>query len=928
MEEDKLIEKVQNGELDMLGYVLLHPELKEPFMESMSSKKETHETGTIGDKPKEENSNETELKSHKSELTTEKKQGDNISDTFETALEKLEDIEQEWEDRILDYIAEHYPTQATVSAQTTSPEGLKEREAMKKDETLKKMREEADAAFNAADEKVASLFETNFHINEQESREKQIPVMTEEEYIASKGYGFSGIGDVALHKGKQRTGKQQDKVIENQAKKDEAYTRLREELRKEYQNKLSKGELRAPPTVEILQKAANGNPANESTRAATHALQKRGIDWQDDDVRFRFIGEKGAANLDKAEEAITRLNNLAVAREMEDSGKDANAIKLATGWERGADRKWRYEVEDFEIDLKGLARKNILWFNLPWGKEYDILIDKLLDGVELTEEESFRFDELSEKAGDLRKSYEENDVRYLDDYVKDAKLFEAYPEFKQMRVELYDTPTSNTGATYYESQNLIRVNESVLNRADFRSILAHEVQHAIQSIEGFARGGNSTTYRKYLDSLKEKRDAWSVLEEFGRKREELGKDASQIDVYNALIDEYLSDGLELGGRFMPSRAAFDNGFNLWVRGYDKEGYEDSYNEYQYLIGKFGLGSGNDRYNELSGEVEARNVQSRMDMTPEGRRSTLAWETEDVIRKDQIILDAAKERIELACYASTLAEKQNIPVSVINSYKDIPSDKIRRLISRKADIRGWYDIPSEQVCLYLPNAAGKADIQQTLLHEGVAHYGLRKLMGEENMHVFLDSIYRRADEKIRKDIQKIALAHNLNVRDATEEYLAKLAEKDITPDFREKVRQLLRDMLRALGFRIDIQDSELNCILSKSRGNLLLFRVKKENDSLFFKGGRREIEICNGKAFIRSNGQTIDATGILRSLDKAKIDIKNISSEQWKNMLRGQGIALNPDKPGSLFSIQKQTSGYTIRIADITKNITKSIQNEV
>lgn len=37
MEEDKLIEKVQNGELDMLGYVLLHPELKEPFMESMSS---------------------------------------------------------------------------------------------------------------------------------------------------------------------------------------------------------------------------------------------------------------------------------------------------------------------------------------------------------------------------------------------------------------------------------------------------------------------------------------------------------------------------------------------------------------------------------------------------------------------------------------------------------------------------------------------------------------------------------------------------------------------------------------------------------------------------------------------------------------------------------------------------------------------------
>jgi uncharacterized protein with von Willebrand factor type A (vWA) domain len=63
-------------------------------------------------------------------------------------------------------------------------------------------------------------------------------------------------------------------------------------------------------------------------------------------------------------------------------------------------------------------------------------------------------------------------------------------------------------------EKLIRVNESVLDRADFRSILAHEVQHTVQSIEGFARGGNSMTYRKHLDALKEKRDAWSMIEDF------------------------------------------------------------------------------------------------------------------------------------------------------------------------------------------------------------------------------------------------------------------------------------------------------------------------------------------------------------------------------------------------------------------------------
>lgn len=668
------------------------------------------------------------------------------------------------------------------------------------------------------------------------------------------------------------------------------------------------------------------DPVTHDDRGNIIPLSKR-FNSRREDVRFRFIGEKGASGLDMAEEATTRLDNLAVAREMEDSGKDANAIKLATGWERGADGKWRYEVEDFEIDLKGIARKNRLWSNLPWGKEYDMLSDKLLDGVELTEEEFFRFDELSEKADDLRKSYEENDVRYLDDYVKDAKLFEAYPELKQMRVELYDAPASNTGATYYESQNLIRVNKSVLDRVDFRSILAHEVQHAIQSIEGFARGGNSTTYRKYLDSLKEKRDAWSVLEEFGRKREELGKDASQIDVYNALIDEYLSDGLELGGRFMPSRAAFDNGFNLWVRGYDKEGYEDSYNEYQYLIGKFGLGSGNDRYDELSGEVEARNVQSRMDMTPEERRCTLAVTTEDVVRKDQIILDAAKERMELAGYASSLAEKQNIPVSVINSYKDIPSDRIRRLIDRKADIRGWYDIPSERVCLYLPNAAGKADIQQTIFHEGVAHYGLRKLVGNENMDGFLDNVYAAAGEKIRRNIGEMALVHKLNVREATEEYLAKLAEDDITPCFREKIKRLLTGILRALGFNIDIRDSDLCRILSKSKENLQSPPFKN-NNSLFLKGGRREIEITPERAVIRANGHTFDATGILRTLQKAKVDVGGISRMQWQKMLKGQGTALDPSAPGRLFSIRKQASGYGIRIADITGSITKPAQQEI
>ena len=509
--------------------------------------------------------------------------------------------------------------------------------------------------------------------------------------------------------------------------------------------------------------------------------------------------------------------------------ENARKIKQATGWERGADGKWRYEVEDFEIDPKGLARKNRLWSNLSWGKEYDALSDKLFDGVELTEEEAARFDELSEKAEELRATYEANDVHYLDDYVKDENLFKTYPELKQIRVEIYNAPTSNTGATYYGSQNLIRVNEFVLDRADFRIILAHEVQHAVQSIEGFARGGNSMTYRKYLDALKEKRDAWSMIEEFADKREELGEDASQMDVYNALVNEYHSDGFEFGDGFIPSRNAFDKGFNLWVRGYDKEGYEDAYNEYQSLIEKFGLGGENDRYNELSGEVEARNVQSRMNMTPEKRRNTLASETEDVAREDQIFINDALE-----AYASVsapmntavneLSESLHTPIEKITSEDQLPQGEARRRIESGANIKGWYSPKENKVYLYMPNTTSVEDAQATIFHEVVAHKGLRELFGKD-FDTFLDNVYNNAAPSIRQAINRMAENENISIRTATEEYMADLSERG-PATFAEqslwtRIKAFFIDMLRKakvnLGF--ELTDNELRYILYESHNRL-------------------------------------------------------------------------------------------------------------
>lgn len=74
-------------------------------------------------------------------------------------------VEQDWEDKIRDYISEHYPTQANVTAETNSPKGREEREKMKNDPELKRMLEQQDREFKEADEREQA---------EQEQKEKPV----------------------------------------------------------------------------------------------------------------------------------------------------------------------------------------------------------------------------------------------------------------------------------------------------------------------------------------------------------------------------------------------------------------------------------------------------------------------------------------------------------------------------------------------------------------------------------------------------------------------------------------------------------------------------------------------------------------------------------------------------------------------------------
>lgn len=106
-------------------------------------------------------------------------------------------------------------------------------------------------------------------------------VMDEETYLSISGASRQDIGDSAFHKNKgSLSNKTWSKMLDAQSEKDRKLIIRREELRKEYFQKIENGEFRQPTRNERLIATAKGNPDNECTIAARRLLDKKGIDWR------------------------------------------------------------------------------------------------------------------------------------------------------------------------------------------------------------------------------------------------------------------------------------------------------------------------------------------------------------------------------------------------------------------------------------------------------------------------------------------------------------------------------------------------------------------------------------------------------------------------------------------------------------------------
>lgn len=401
------------------------------------------------------------------------------------------------------------------------------------------------------------------------------------------------------------------------------------------------------------------------------------------DIRFMFGGEKGAAEADKAEEKTYRMDNLKVAKVMEEHALKPIAIKYATGWERGADGKWRYEMPDFKADkpitvdvdidishvgpyspykeplckLSDLIDDKNLFAAYPSLKNIDILLvgntafegmyDKLHNNIALrTNAVSIdsKYSQPSnakeikaalEKFNNFWDSLTGEDKELADDAI-DA--YGAYTE-EELKEDSYFRELEKGNPKVAE---LVRLGNSIPSKKDVRFegtqvalnyegklTLAHEIQHAIQDIEGFAEGGNPEQFQ----DPSELESQYATFDELVKDKFGNNDAGTVIGIINGSTPEYQQFRSEFG-------KSWDEYFKnlkgmLGMMNGDEKLFKENYD---YYVNEGRKKSAFEQYQSLAGEVEARNVMKRMWMTPEERRNSLAEETEDVNRDEQIVMN--------------------------------------------------------------------------------------------------------------------------------------------------------------------------------------------------------------------------------------------------------------------------------------------------
>lgn len=358
--------------------------------------------------------------------------------------------------------------------------------------------------------------------------------------------------------------------------------------------------------VRAIDGGSGAIPAQEAQRASsaiqkeTSAASKRKTGPP---ARFSYAGRNAnGANLESLREA----------QEMLSAGADMESIRKATGWHEGMDGKWRWEIDDSKMEYHR-AGDALFGRNHPEYAEQQRLERKMLYG-ELTDTEQARLRALTETWGRERNRLSERVERgnaRLEDVLDHEELFRAYPQLRHVRVVFDETPKGVLGSFSAEG-NQITISEELRDAP--QDVLIHEIQHAIQNAEGFAKGSNRQYWEEKLTNGDEIQSKG-----FQEAREKLIQ--FQLDEANEEVLA-LRDQLEKAGELDDGFREYDR---IWEeaerRGLDKKinEYYDLRENYYDQLHKPQRSVPSELYYNTAGEIEARDAANRRPMSSETRK---------------------------------------------------------------------------------------------------------------------------------------------------------------------------------------------------------------------------------------------------------------------------------------------------------------------
>ena len=428
--------------------------------------------------------------------------------------------------------------------------------------------------------------------------------------------------------------------------------------------------------VESIRNYIDTGSFNAAERAALEmdydqakAMRDRIFKAMDEAIARANNNEESNDNSNESVEETVRnsfagINSKTADRQMLERAKDMfyedmNDIDILaeTGWFLGADNYWRYEIADNDAVIFNKGNAKYVQNNKDYAR-YNELMDKIFFSMdsEYSAEEYAELEELDKKI-DLKSAARKTEGK-LPDFLYHEELYKAYPFLENVNVKIEKSDFFR--GQFNQKTNTITISADLANNIitdnGFKSTLMHEVQHAIQAAEGFASGSTENYWKNHKQELLEsdKEDlehAKDRLKDEQERAKALNEPTSTQEFADQYNLEYLNED------FDNELERFKKDFKEWRKG-NIYYYEDIIKKLQRHIDLLENYSDRYLYEYTAGEIEARDVQDRLDYTKEERRRNLPnQEVFDTVYANDRMISGRRYSIKVDSEGRELSEGQ-------------------------------------------------------------------------------------------------------------------------------------------------------------------------------------------------------------------------------------------------------------------------------